>query len=96
MMTDTLTPEEILARAADLLETRGWCQGTMRAPSGQLCVMGSIREASRFMSLFLAQRQATDALSREIQDSEPTNWNDQPDRTVEEVISSLRNSKRWL
>lgn len=41
------TPNDVLARAAELIGERGWCQGALQAPEGQLCAMGAIGEAKR-------------------------------------------------
>lgn len=35
-----------LARAVDLLQTRGWCTGAYKSPSGHMCAVGAILEAT--------------------------------------------------
>lgn len=40
-----MTPEQVLERAADLIEERGWAQGQYEDPDGCLCTIGAVRVA---------------------------------------------------
>lgn len=37
---------DTLIRAADHIETHGWCQGSIRGPDGSVCAIGAIRAVS--------------------------------------------------
>ena len=87
-----MTPEEILAEAARLVE-RGWCQGTYRDTDGRVCLVGALNEASGRPCTYLDE--AWNAVCLEIPQG-PSDWNDTPGRTAEEVATALRNAKRWL
>lgn len=49
-MTDTTTtiptPQEILSRAADLIDERGWTQGDYVSEDGCVCALGAINVAA--------------------------------------------------
>jgi hypothetical protein len=81
-----------LLRAAELLERDGWCQGAL-VKNGAFCAMGALHKATdrdrkAYMSslyrlmAFLGQHHGG---TRNIID-----WNDQPERTADEVIDALR------
>lgn len=40
---DELTPDEIMDRAADLLDIHGWGHGQLRGETGELCLMGALQ-----------------------------------------------------
>ena len=95
-----LTSEEILAKAADLVEFSGtWGQGDEAVALGHsVCVMIALNDvagnAAR-KSYVVAEC----ALLKEIGAAhivEAMDWNDFPGRTKEEVATALRNAKRWL
>jgi hypothetical protein len=90
-----MTPDEILDRAADLIDERGWCQGTYQDSAGGLCIDAATAVAamgrldilraiknSSFVDATLAVVEAVDATTFK--------WNDAPERTQEEVTSTMR------
>jgi len=80
-----LDDKDILLRAAEILEERGWCQGHYRH-GGAFCAMGAIKEAAPLNSEAM---NALDALSRRVEPHVAA-WNDHPSRTASEVIAKLR------
>jgi len=89
-----MTAEEILARAADLLETRGWCQGVLEDEHGHLCLVEALGIT---LTKYRALRHVVcRAVDQEIGSGNFGAWNDAPGRTQDEVVTALRNSKRHL
>jgi hypothetical protein len=76
---------EVLNRAADLIEKRGWWSPTSK---GALCANNAISEAAD--SPYAAAHEAfkNHIGGRVITDI--WDWNDAPDRTADEVIATLR------
>lgn len=93
MTSDT----DILNKAADILTTGGWCQGTygeLDSNSGPHCAKGALWRA-----MVEADVQSTDMriswLSKLIIEAANhrgniVSWNDEPNRTASEVISTFR------
>ena len=88
---------EILTKAADLLQTVGWCQCRLRIFDGHgntiaYCASGAIEKASGNQNLEIAS--ALLAFNRQIggldSDLIIGKWNDTNWRTKEEVIYNLR------
>ena len=83
---------QVLNRAADLIETEGWCQGKLTNPKRkhtQYCVMGAIGQACDDLELksrLPSRRAIKDYLAIE----SLVCWNDAPDRTQAEVVAALR------
>jgi hypothetical protein len=46
MTTTTTTPAELLARAADIIDRRGWFQGSYADDNGCVCTLGALRVAA--------------------------------------------------
>ena len=99
-----MTAEEVLAKAARIVEA-GWYQGGYVSPDGtKVCAMGAIRVAAgeRISELNSYRPSkvadpAIVALSYEVDDVRGIGmWNDTPGRTAEEVATTLRNAKRHL
>jgi hypothetical protein len=92
-----VTPEDVLARAADIVE-RGWRQDASTDGDHRRCLTMALNDAT---PEYAPYRAALDAVAREI-GIEGSNvcmvgqWNDAPGRTQEEVVTALRNAKRWL
>lgn len=87
-----MTPAQILSRAADILEARGWCQGRMRASyTGACCTYGAILLVTErdpdMMRRFRAVKLAEEYLEEEYG---ITRWNDDPSRTLPQVLAMLR------
>ena len=91
---------QTLAMASYLIQTRGWCQHRLYGSNGSMCAVGAIRQASRrFFTLGPVDRQLyLDSLQRVSDRVFPlgvATWNDQPWRTREQVIGTLREAGRW-
>lgn len=90
-----MTPADVLDAAADLLESDGWIQGEEQTEHGR-CVVGALvgsvgEEAS--LRTFCA---AHDLLAVRV--GPVPLWNDEPERTADEVIETLRKvaaEARW-
>ena len=91
---------ELAKKVLDLLEERGWCQGTPEDANGQLCILGAIREACHgnphethgreFKPDY--KQQPCDYLRKAL--GRKTNkgitiWNDSDDRTKKDVVEML-------
>ncbi len=80
-----MTPADVLDAAADSLERDGWCQGVGRMPDGRRCAANAIsRVAPTKADLRVAKRiveRRTGFLPE---------WNDTPDQTAANVISTFR------
>jgi hypothetical protein len=89
-----------LARAAGIIEERGWCQGNYEDEGGAVCLMGAVAKAAGVTSaphmltnplVFDCDRALNDAInagsSGEWENNE--DWNDWPVRDKKEVIDLL-------
>jgi hypothetical protein len=90
-MNETMQTSEVLDRAADLIEERGWWQDRRDFPwlSGGLCAANAIASAQDCNGY----QRAYDALIAYLgvpDLSDIWRWNDEPDRTSAEVIEVLR------
>lgn len=83
-----LTPKEILEGAQKAIIEKGWCQGTLRAEDGSICLMGSM-VWSRFVSQEAFERAQKAVLTHTDNMSIPA-WNDTPGRSVEDVLLVLK------
>ena len=86
---------ELLLKAADVVERKGWCQCRLRTPSGRVCVMGAVLVAhgEDIETPFYDHPYWLDKAMGRIQNVTnrwPPEWNDQGGRTAEEVVSVLR------
>ena len=83
-----MTPQEHLNAAADYIEEHGWCQTVLR-DGERVCVIGAIRAVHKGRSL--EPRDPVYGLLRErIGPDNIVAWNDDPGRTVEDVLAALR------
>lgn len=83
---------QVLRDAAELIERDGWCQGDMYSTAGARCVMGAIFTTAHH-ALPDDPSLAIDALApfaRSLPQGKTMEWNDDPDRTVTEVLAALR------
>jgi hypothetical protein len=90
--------ERILEAAADLVE-ECWAQGNenvgLMAPP--YCLGTALSAATCLEDDTLSTITATSAaLAAEIGTSDLVQWNDTPGRTQAEVVTAIRNAKRWL
>jgi hypothetical protein len=104
------TVHEVLRKAADLIEQRGWAQRRFEDANGRLCIHGAIHlVVSR---LAVRNDWDRDSLSTAAwhqfleyilaEGVEPDlvrlgfmRWNDSPERTKEEVVRALREAAVW-
>ncbi|GHG10131.1 DUF6197 family protein [Streptomyces hydrogenans] len=93
--------KKILEDAYDILETRGWCQGTLRKADGRVCLEGAVIAACPDSLHWLMQAQHPgfaawrtlgEVIGRETGCAfmSPYLWNDAPERTVEDVKLVLK------
>jgi hypothetical protein len=90
---------EIRLKAAELIEKRGWWQGDFKGPHGELCAMGALCIAAECDLDWVARhwieywpgdlREAIREVQSGLNDALDL-WQDEPDRTKEEVIAALR------
>lgn len=98
-MTAPATVPEVLARAADIIQQRGWHQGWfIDRDTGAVCCVGAIRIAGGLTATPIYDRDAAahdlvlNARSRmfgHLKRSVSV-WNDEPGRTQAEVVAALR------
>jgi len=85
---------DVLNKAADLIEERGWAQGAYENASGGLCVLGAIRKAADLdppMIIAGVSLDAACAFNRHIgADNLVGDWNDAEGRTSGEVVAIFR------
>ncbi|SRR5260221_8812689 len=78
---------ECYLKAIKVLERKGWCQGILINPQGEVCMAGAIQVATH-QSLEL-QGHALNLLHENL-GSMISKWNDAPERTKDEVIAKLK------
>lgn len=88
MSTPQLPTSEVLNKAADLIEERGWTKGWNRHDG--LCLVDAVAEASRGGGFFAALSALDRYFDRRPIDPPIYHWNDAPERTASEVIEVLR------
>lgn len=88
-----------LLQAADLIEKQGWCQGDYESDNGQVCILGALRFVIAGSTDVVALQQSpkykdyvlcTDQISAALHGKLPHQWNDERDRTKDEVVALLR------
>jgi hypothetical protein len=83
-----------LKAAAEYISEHGWTQGMMREKDGSVCAAGALLVVSGSES---AGREAfTGYLYHTGGWVNVADWNDQPDRTAEEVILTLKRAAEEL
>jgi hypothetical protein len=86
--------QETLKAAAEYISEHGWTQGMMREKDGSVCAAGALLAVSGYES---AGREAfTGYLYHTGGWVNVADWNDQPDRTAEEVILTLKRAAEEL
>ncbi len=83
-----MTAAEVARRAADLLERDGWCQGRFSTFARRRCLSGALMAADRWGSPAVQQVQKQVLVHTGTWC--PSQWNDAPGRTADEVIALLR------
>jgi hypothetical protein len=86
------TSAQILRRAAELLETRGWCQNEGVDGQGRMCAMGAIHTASVEVAGhgYTVDTSPTRATEEYVGVTPIWVWNDEPQRKAEDVIKVFR------
>ncbi|SRR5258708_580819 len=102
--------QELLLRAADIIEEKGWARGEWQTNSGAVCLLGAMGIAHNGRPYFafrgFTYRRARAAMARylcEVEHAERlclnmvicANWNDDDARSNAHVISSLRAAARY-
>ena len=98
MPFDGTRPDEanlLLLRAADLIEERGHAKHALEDSRGGLCILGALRMADAGTTDLTAPRskgyhKAREKVSDKIGKGDLASWNNQPERTQQEVIDALR------
>ena len=92
-MSDSPTPQQICSRAAEIIRDKGWIKSKMTSPEG-MCMSFAIHKAisehipAGSNPMYLkAINLLSDYLN--IRPFIPSVWNDNMDRTVEEVLEAL-------
>jgi hypothetical protein len=88
---------QVLKGARQRLIDKGWAQGASGGPDGPNCMMGALDwesaalrgSTNRVGSLDPAYSKARAILCGVIRDDAPTVWNDDWDRTAEQVIAAF-------
>ena len=99
----TKSVPEVLRDAARIIEERGWCQNAVQDLNGAVCAWGGIRLAiygdsdSDGSTAFIELDEAsTRALAEYLEPGTGifigtvASWNDEPGRSVPEVVAALR------
>lgn len=83
---------EVLRRAADIIERRGWCQNDYQ-DGAAVCILGALRLAITGNTDNHSDRvhNPAERLAKNLGQA-PWVWNDEPGRTKEEVIAALRSA----
>jgi hypothetical protein len=98
MATDTIETPEILLKAADVIEARGWIQGAYAHTDG-VCALGAIAVAvgiGTSTAAIITNRtccKVVEDFERWLglaDNADVTGWNDEDDRTAEQVTAVLR------
>jgi hypothetical protein len=87
--------QEVLLKAAGILERDGWIQGNYGDESRGYCTMGAMRAASTVVPIHTWDGLPAEYVEacNKLNETLPFNisyWNDHQDRTKEEVVSTLR------
>lgn len=84
---------DILNAAADVIETRGWCQSSYRV-GRRVCASRAIMVVLKMplnkIVIYDRAEKAAAALCRHIRKRKLWEWNDAPKRTQQEVVAAFR------
>ena len=82
----TAETRALFAKAADLLERDGWCQGTLMDADGKRCGAGALIGSTNGNDYW----DAVNEIRRAVGTHRVSTWNDAPERTADEVIALFR------
>ena len=92
-----LTPADVLDRAADLIEEKGWCQHRYKGYFGAYCALGAINEINYGNpSGVVGTKAEAEVLLEGKLGLDVARWNDAWEQTAEAVIDTLRDVARGL
>lgn len=84
---------DVLDRAADEIEARGWHQGDwIEDDTGCVCAEGALYFAGASAKLVAVSISPTGKLFRDHIGESIVDWNDAPERTQAEVVAALRSA----
>jgi hypothetical protein len=91
----SLPVSTVLRNAAELIEQRGWCQGTSEDDSGRVCAIGAIVKAAGYYNGAALQGAKVTLMQlipaiRHDSLVPIAAWNDERMRSAAEVIATLR------
>ncbi len=83
---------ENLKSALELLESEGWCQGEMESADGRFCSSGAITKAQCQEEYYTDRnyRLFPYVIFQAVVGMNIVNWNDDEDRTYEDVASAFK------
>ena len=79
----------VYRRAGDLIREHGWCQGVSRNTAGEFCVTGAARAANQEGANLDGALYTIIATELDWVRAWAWEWNDDPARTVEDVMIAL-------
>ncbi len=84
-------------RAIEIIKERGWWQGDWEGPNGEVCIARSLVIAGHPQPAFsLRLQEAMQTVAHMLTKPErrlgPGDWNDAPERTVEDVYLALKHA----
>lgn len=96
-----MTVADVLSTTRDILAERGWCQGSLRAADGSVCLVMAINVA---LSRHMRERIRSDVTSTAVWEAigqavgssgagDIGRWNDDPSRTYEDVVLALKRAE---
>ena len=74
-------------KAIQILESKGWWQGSNRGPDGQVCALTALFDATG--EHLAAYSRVRNVLARVLRVESVAEWNDHPRRKVREVTAAL-------
>ncbi len=89
---------KLLLDAADVIEQRGWCQCRLGTQDGAVCAGGAVLSAGNCWEGHLSSNPIAAEAARRLRAhigpgytcGNIASWNDEPGRTKEEVLATLR------
>ncbi len=80
-------------RAIEIIKRRGWHKGAFMGPNGEVCIAASLILAADARAPYGSElRQAMATVAPMPKALPPGDWNDAPERTVEDVYLALKHA----
>ena len=83
--------ENPFLKAIDVLKERGWHQGQEQGPDGSVCLLGAVGVACTG-NAYMWGRENYHLVSQTLGLTRVGSWNDDPERTEEDVILALKHA----